>query len=283
MMRKTRFLVIAAIALLPVLGAVSCGSSPTTPTPPPTEEPPVEEPPVEEPPAKPTLTVSRILAFGDSLTEGASDGQPLTFAPWGLSSHTSNPATSYPYQLQEMLDEIYGANKVKVTNAGRGGEQLTGAAKERFIEELDDHNPQVLLLMHGVNSLNAGVQEQNNGGSITDEEIVTGTANLLDELIEIAKERKPGIRIMLATLPRQKTGLSNKTLSAHLIPDYNDEMRLNASEEGCDLIDIYAVIKESDLMPDGLHIDEAGNLKIAQAFYAKIKSRYHRNPPSTLR
>lgn len=279
MMRKTRFLAIAAIALLPVSGTVSCGSSPTTPTPPPVVIPDPDPDPDPEPEPLPTLSVSRILAFGDSLTEGASDGQPLS--PW-VGFAGLNPSTSYPFQLQEMLDEIYGANKATVTNAGRGGEQLSGAAKDRFTSALSQHNPQVLLLMHGVNNLNAGVQAQNSGSSITDEEIVTGTANLLDELIEIAKEQKPGIRIMLATLPRQKTGLSNKTLSAHLIPDYNDEMRLNASEEGCDLIDIYAVIKESDLMPDGLHVSQAGNLKIAKAFYAKIKARYHK-APATLR
>ena len=31
-------------------------------------------------------------------------------------------------------------------------------------------------------------------------------------------------------------------------------------------------------MPDGLHITEAGNQKLAELFYAAIKTKYHKEP-----
>lgn len=276
MMRKTRFLAAAAM-VLPLLGVVSCGSSPTTPKPPVIEPPPPPPPP---PPPKPTLSVTRILAFGDSLTQGASDGLPLSL--WGVSSHT-NPSTSYPAQLQDMLEEIYAnGSSIRVTNGGVGGEVINGATKDRLRTELDDHNPQVLLLMHGTNNLIGGVNQQRGGSSISDQEIVDDTADALDELIELAKERKPGIRIMLATLPRQNPEKSSKAKASHLVTAYNTAVKQNAAEEGATLVDIYQVITLSMLTPDGLHITEAGNLKMAETFYAKIKAAYHKEP-TTLR
>lgn len=267
-----------AITLLPLWTIAACGSTPTQPPPidPGGQDPDPGDPgdpgdPDPEP--KPTLTVTRILAFGDSLTEGRSDGLPLSPWSWGgVSSHFNEP-TSYPMQLKELIKEKYAnGNSVTVVNAGRGGERLDGATKDRLETEIDDHNPDVLLLLHGVNNLNF------EGDSATEEALVIETGNRLDELIELAKDLKPGIRILLATLPPQKAGASSKTKGAQLVPAYNDEVKLNASEEKCVLVDLYTVInKNTDLTLDGLHITEAGNLKMAQAFLAKLKA-YEKDP-----
>lgn len=269
-----------AIALLPLWTIAACGSTPTQPQPPPVIDPDPDPDPDPEPePPKPTLTVTRILAFGDSLTEGLSDGLPLSPWSWGgVSSHV-NKSTSYPMQLKELIKERYAnGNSITVVNAGVGGEHLTGATKDRIETEIDDHNPDVLLLLHGVNDLNGGVTDQQGGSSITDEEIVQDVSNRLDELIELAKDIKPGIRILLATLPPQKTGTSSKTKAAHLVPAYNDELKLIAKEEKCVLVDLFTALnKNTDLTPDGLHITEAGNLKMAQAFLAKLKA-YEKAP-----
>lgn len=270
---KQHSILAALLAAFALVIVPACGGSPTKPGPVPivTPPPPVEEPP-PPPPDPPTLTVTRILAFGDSLTQGGSDGLPLSLSPWGgITSHLEF-ATSYPSQLREMLKGIYTSQTITVVNAGSGGEQpIRSATRERLMTELDDHNPQVLLLMHGVNSLSV---EYNAGN----DDAVEDTADAVDELIEKARSRKPGIRVMLATLPRQRAGASGKVVAAHLVVPFNTEMRQLALEEGADLVDIYAVISESMLTPDGLHITEAGNLKMAETFYAKIKARYHREP-----
>lgn len=269
MMRKTRFAAIASIATLSLLLAAACGSSPTRPTPP-VIEPPVVVPPPPAP--KPTLAISRILAFGDSLTQGGPDGPTLTHR-LGLADHT-HIINSYPTILQRILDETYGAGAATVTNAGLGGEHAIGSGtEERLIDELNFHEPDLLLLMHGVNSLNAGVRREQD-----DDENLAATAEAVAELIETAYERRPGIHVMLATLPRQKANTSDNTVSAYLIPRYNDAMREVAAQEGATLVDIYQVITEAMLAEDGLHITAAGYQAMAETFYAAIKAKYHQEP-----
>ncbi|MDQ3070073.1 MAG: hypothetical protein M3R55_10135, partial [Acidobacteriota bacterium] len=99
----SRLLRRAAAAAGLAVAVASCGS----PTAPPITPPPVIiVPPVVVPPViPPTLAVTRIMAFGDSLTEGESLGQ--LFAPTVHDHGTAGVATSYPFKLKTILTTTY--------------------------------------------------------------------------------------------------------------------------------------------------------------------------------
>lgn len=262
---------IACAALLAV-GLAACGGSgsrviiPTEPgrgtTPPDNGG---TTPPVVRPP---TLAVTKIMAFGDSLTEGESRGQLLV--PTTHDHGTAGVSTSYPAKLLATLTSTYTdqAAVLKVLNAGVGGEKAVGSqAKDRLIAELALYQPEVLLLLHGVNNVNAP------GDSI-------GTiVEAIEELIEVAHQRRPGIRVILANLPPQIP--TAKATGGARITAFNQQLPAVAAEEGADFVDVFSNIDtQTMLMPDGLHLNEAGNVKLAALFYAKIKERFHREPAS---
>ena len=271
---QTRFSAVAAIALLFLtFGTAACGGGGGTRIldPDPIVIPPPPPPPPPPPDPLPTLgSVTRIYAFGDSLTEGESKGQLF----WGLHDHgTPGISTSYPFKLQVVLDAIYGDDKIHVYNGGRGGEKAgLSATRDRMVSEINQYDPHVVLFMHGVNDLNAGVQS-----GADDDEIVEDAINAVEELIEVAKVTgSPRPHLMVGSLPRQIA--TSKALSRHLIVPFNNSLADVAEEEKVTFVDIYKVISEALLMDDGLHITETGNQKIADTFYAAIKAKYHREP-----
>lgn len=249
------------VALL-ALAVVSCGGESSriiSPTQPPVVTPPVVDPPVVIPP---TLTITKIMAFGDSLTEGESLGQLLV--PTSHNPNTAGVSTSYPAKLQATLASTYtGQTDIQVFNRGFGGEFAIGSAKDRLISSLDLQKPDVLLLIHGVNNVNA-----------TDP--ILAIVEALEEMIEIAYAR--GVKhVFLGNLPPQRP--TTKATGGARIAEFNSWLPSLASEEGATLINLNANVTLDMLMPDGLHITEAGNVKLAELFYAAIKAKYHQEPP----
>ena len=264
-MRHRRSQIAAIVAGLALIVSSACGSPPNAPDPPDVPDGPVvEEPP---PPKPPTLDVVRILAFGDSLTEGESLGQLLR----GLHDHgTPGIPTSYPYKLQTGLNAIYTEQTIKVFNGGKGGERADGSgARDRLIQEITAYQPEVILLLHGVNDLINGIIN-----SQSPIETVARAAGAVEELIEVAHAR--GVHVILGNLPMERD--TAKARAFELVVPYNQALREVALEEGATLVDLYSVITLDMLMPDGLHINETGNQKIADTFYAALKTRYHREP-----
>jgi len=195
------------------------------------------------------------MAFGDSLTEGESAG-----ALRSLPAHnpgTPGIATSYPARLYALLTAHYPTQTLKVFNGGFGGEQVLQALP-RFEEYLDEHNPQVVILMHGVNDLV-------NGTDI--EEVIDG----IERLIEAAKKRS--MRVLLSTLPRQRPD-GRRAVAAPLIVPFNAELKTLASAVNVPVIDIYPHIPTTMLTPDGLHITAAGNQKLAELYFEALRARY---------
>lgn len=257
-MKAVRVVLIAAAAW-----AAACGGPDQriiTPTGPPVVNPPGGgNPPVVIPP---TLSVTKIMAFGDSLTEGESLGQ--LFAPTLHDHGSAGLATSYPFKLKTILTTTYTgqAQIIQVFNAGVGGEKVVGSqAKDRLIAELTTYQPQVLLLLHGVNNVNS-----------TDP-IVT-IVEAIEELIELAHGR--GVHVMLGNLPPQIP--TAKATGGSRIGQFNSQLPAVAAEEGATFVDVFSNFPTSMLLPDGLHITEAGNQKLAELFYAAIRARYHREP-----
>src|SRR5690349_2628667 len=117
-----------AVVLLALAGFAACGGdSPRPPTQPtPNPQPPVGGDSNPQPPAPatpPTLGVSKILAFGDSITEGV-DSPPMAFEvlSWNLPL-AAGRSQSYPFKLKALIDARYTGQTISVFNGGFAGRQ----------------------------------------------------------------------------------------------------------------------------------------------------------------
>lgn len=238
------------------LAAACGGAQPTTPTPivvPPPEPPPPPPPP----PPVPVLGVTRILAFGDSMTEG------VTSPTVGLRALTAGLPQSYPYKLQTLVTARYTDQTVTVLNAGKAGEVASASGtRTRFNGALSEAKPQVLLLMEGANDLN-GVDVN-----------VTATVNAMEDMVRDAKGR--GIFVMLATIPPQRPGPGSKATSPDVLTRYNASLRTMAAKKDAQLIDVNALLPVVLIGKDGLHPTEAGYERLAEIFLDAIKTKYEK-------
>lgn len=207
------------------------------------------------------------MAFGDSLTEGE-----RTPAFWGLHDPgTPGSPLSYPFKLWTVLTTTYTSQTISVYNAGLGGEAVaTSGARERFLQMLRTHTPQLVILMHGTNDLNGG----------TERGVIIGA---MEELIGDAQAR--GVTVFLSSVPRMLPDVGNppKGSAYARVPNYNEDLRRMAIEEGVTFVDIYPHITDAMISPlDGLHLTQAGNQKLAEVYYDAIKAQYH-VPPASVR
>ncbi len=259
-------------SLLVVAGLSCCvaacgGRTPVTPTPPPIDPPPVEEPP--PPPPTPVLGITRILAFGDSMTEGVT--QPTyTFGP-----RTAGLPVSYPYKLGTLLTERYTTQSIVTLNAGKAGRRAW-QDRSRLEAAISEAQPEVLLLMEGANDLNGADAEDPDDVTST----VTDTANAMEDMVRDARMR--GVRVMLATLPPQRPG-GSRAKAATFLDRYNDALRQMAAKKDATLVDVSAQFPLSLIGQDGLHPTEAGYDKLAEIFRNAIVSVYEATPQAVAR
>ena len=261
---KTALLLCAAGVL--AIAAACGGGPPTTPTPIVVTPDPPAIPPTPPPPP-PALGITRILAFGDSMTAGTVSA-PL---PTVFSLLDAGPAVSYPFKLQSLAMSRYTAQAITVLNAGRAGESVTDSTTAgRFAGALSEAKPEVLLLMEGANDLNGLTPS------------VSATVNAMEDMVREAQRR--GIFVMLATIPPQRPGPGSKATTPDLLSRYNAGLRTIAAKkaaEGAQLIDANALFPVSLIGQDGLHPTEAGYDRLAEIFLDAIKTKYEK-PPSTL-
>ena len=206
------------------------------------------------PPPAPTITVDRFLAFGDSMTEG-------TTSPTFQSVLTAGLSQSYPYKLQDRLRARYTAQTVFVMNGGKAGERAMDGVG-RLPDVISEAQPNVLLLLEGVNDLNAF------GG-----DGIGPAVGALETMTKFARAR--GISVFVATLPPQRPG-GPKADSEHLIGRFNDEIKRMAPEEGAFVVDRNAGFDLSLIGADGLHPTEAGYARFAEIMFDAMRSRFER-------
>ena len=204
----------------------------------------------------PLLSATRFSAFGDSITEGK------------FASGDSAPVP-YPADLRTRLAARYATQTFTVSNDGVGGETTVGGAA-RLPGVLSARNPEVLLLVEGVNDLALG-----------DSSRVAVVINNLRTMVQTARGR--GIQVFLGTLLPEIPGGSRTGAIALIVPT-NDQIRALAASQGVPLVDLYQAFSGMErtlIGEDGLHPNAAGYQKIAETFFTAIRSRLEASPTMT--
>lgn len=267
--RGRRAAALAVAAGLLLAGTACGGDSPRPPTqPPPVVQPPPADPTPQPPGPAPTLTVSKILAFGDSITEGV-DSPPLSLDAWSwnLPLAAGRPQ-SYPYKLKALIDARYTGQTIDVYNGGWAGRQARDD-RERFSQAVSEGRPDLILLLEGANDLNAplGANEGMNAR-------VDSVVNALEDMVRDAQARR--IPVLIATQTPQRPG-GPKAGGVELIARFNDTLRTMATKKDVPVVDL-SQLPLSFMGQDGLHPTEAGYEHIAQIWFETIKSRYENAP-----
>lgn len=199
-----------------------------------------------------TLSRTRFVAFGDSITAGAVSLSPLRML--------TGPDT-YPYKLEQFLRERYPSQSFVVTNSGFGGEDTRDGA-ERLPSVLREHMPDVLLLLEGINHVN--------------ELTVDTQAEAFREMIDEARDR--GVEIILATVMPVTPAFSQyRSTTLPKIRDLNSRIVKLADHYSIGpVVDLFALFQSniSLIGRDGLHPTPEGQTRIAEAFRDEIVRRY---------
>lgn len=228
--------------------------------------------------APPTLTRTRFLAFGDSLTEGKLSLCPFGLRPFSFEDYLADMRTavnvpfSYPNRLRALLADRYTTQTPVVINEGFGGERIDDGL-DRLPDMLSQHRPEALLLMEGINDVR---------GPDDIPDLVDGLRGMVQQA------RSRGVLVYLGTLLPQRQGGCRNFTDRTTILQANEAIKVMGFLEGALMVDLHAVLvgQENTLLgPDGLHPNEAGYEKMAEALFSAIRvtleapSGLHRPPP----
>ena len=243
--------------------------------------------------ATPKLSVTRFLAFGDSITEGfvspgvlPSGVTPSEFAallraagggPIAGISTAVQPANAYPTQLRNLLAPAFPTQMFSVFNRGLGGE-LTADGVSRLTSSIRSVEPEVLLLFEGLNDISLALFARP-PGTATAIDVAPFAANLRS-MVQDALGR--GVEVLLATLtPVSDAVESSAPGTREAIFALNFGMRRLSDEFDLGgVVDLYGALDgvSGMLGGDGFHPTAAGYRRIAEIFFGEIVSRYDATP-----
>jgi lysophospholipase L1-like esterase len=205
--------------------------------------------------APPRLRRTRIMAFGDSVTEGATI---ITNDPYAV---IHPPETAYPTVLRQLLSARYMDQTITVSNRGEVGEQAWRALS-RFIAVFAADAPDVVVLLEGYNDFRAA------------DDAVVGINNAAAGISELAGEaRRRGARVFICTLTPGRPGRVQIPTSA--LEVINDRFRNIARGEGAVLVDLYSALLpdvNGNVSIDGLHLTPLGYRRVAETVLAAIRA-----------
>jgi lysophospholipase L1-like esterase len=236
--------------------------------------------------APPRLGVSRILAFGDSITAGEINNESNGYTVRSVQTGLAYPehlrallAARYPSQRVARVDALrpYGtepdcwynpplpSSDVGVINAGCPGEQATQGVN-RIADKLTAYSPDVVILLEGVNDIDWYYSDGVRWG-----------VGALQSMIKMAHGR--GANVMVGTLLPQRLA-AKRGYGAFLIEPFNSQLVPMANNERAIVVDLYADFASSDptrtilIGSDGLHPSAQGQQEIARMFYEAIVANY---------
>jgi lysophospholipase L1-like esterase len=207
----------------------------------------------------PTITRTKFMAFGDSITVGWTSAEnPNPPPPYILSTLTTE---SYPSVLQSLLAARYTTQSITVINEGFGGQRAQDALG-RASAAFNGQRPDVVLIMMGYNDLGVG------------EAGIEPGARAVNDLVKEARFR--GARVMLATLTPPPVGV-NRGIGALTIARFNDRLRDIARGETIPLVDVHAAwLSDPNRYnsADGRHPNALGYRLIAETFMTAIRNEF---------
>lgn len=199
-----------------------------------------------------TIAKTKFMAFGDSITEGKVRLVPLI---------SLSKTETYPYKLEQMLQQRFPTQTITVSNHGISGEKTT-EGEDRLPGLLASEQPEVVLLLEGVNAVR---------------ELPTSRqASALQHMIRAAQRH--GVDVIIATLmPISDQREKDKPGTQEKILELNDEILDLADDFGLGpVVDLFALFQANPhlLGADGLHPTAEGQTRIAEAFRDEIVRRY---------
>lgn len=199
------------------------------------------------------------MAFGDSFTAGEVTN-PATGTSGSITTLILVPTASYPTVLQSQLRTTYAnqASAIGVTNAGEPNERILDGA-QRFPGTYDAARPEVVLLMEGVNGL-PGVGP----------DISTGVMRIM-----VQHAKAGGSRVFVGSMIPQVPSRPRGNTPAGELLAYNATLQLMSQQEGIVFVDLYtAMLPDAGALigADGLHPNEAGYRRIAELFFAAVRT-----------
>jgi lysophospholipase L1-like esterase len=253
-------------------------------------------------PPSPRLGVTRILAFGDSITEGEVP-EPGEFGVFRV--RRVMPNESYPADLTSLLAQRYaaqGASRVDaftfvlssdsndcttdpptpttsgivVVNAGCLGAQAhdtsPGGTLSRFVDKMGAYSPNLLLLQLGVNDLDVSSPAASISQGLQGVQSLIGYA------------RSKGVPVLVGTLLPMVPGDVNAG-AVNLIVPFNNQLWGVATSAGATVVDLYTDIAGDVtdwISPyDGLHPTAAGYQEMARVWFNAVKSAFELPQSST--
>jgi len=214
----------------------------------------------------PRLAVTRILAWGDSLTEGSVEPSR------SVGALTAGLPEGYPFKLQMLMAQRYTEQTVTVLNGGLGG-MWAKEDRDRYKQAVNAEKPELVLLWHGANDM-LGLK----GASESD--IDKGIAEAyaaMEDFAGYAIDR--GIKVMIATQTPVIDGLRRGVAFSYL-PRYNTRLRDLAAHLRVPLVDLFTLVPASLVGQDGLHLTEAGYARVAEVFLQAIETTYEVTAPA---
>lgn len=205
----------------------------------------------------------RIVAFGDSITNGA-----------GLPEEAEGAA--FREIVQRELAERLGT-PVEVVNAGVNGDVVT-LAVDRIDDDVLAHDPDIVTIMFGGNE--AGFyRPETNGFADTPRVSLKAFEATVGKIVDRLQAK--GITVVLMTCPpmtERYWGMHLQPYQEHginfLVKDYAQAMREVAAQKGVALVDVYRRFQEDpatrDYFPDGLHPDARGHRVIADVLVDRL-------------
>jgi lysophospholipase L1-like esterase len=205
----------------------------------------------------PRLRGTRIMAFGDSLTLGAT---LLSNDPYAFSFPNE---TAYPTVLGQLLSARYTDQTITVFNRGEVGEQASRALP-RFIATFAADSPDVVVLMEGYNDIKVIGND------------VNGIASAIAGITELAGEaRRRGARVFICTLAPGRPG--RVEIQRSTLEFINDRLRQVARSEGAVLVDLFGALLpdvNANVSIDGMHLTPLGYRRVAETVFAAIRADF---------
>jgi lysophospholipase L1-like esterase len=226
--------------------------------------------------ARAPISLTRFVAFGDSMTAGEDGTTAITVLEKRLASESGQPYDSgtaftqvllptanYPFVLRTALQARYPlqAASITVDNRGNPGELASDVdTPKRFSSEALRGGYQAVLLMEGSNDVNLAVGDS-----------LKRTAALSNIRSMVRSARNANVRPFLATIPPMNPSACSprcRGIGYALVAGFNSDLRGIASSEGATLVDVYEAFNNdvSLISSDGLHPNVAGYQRIADTF-----------------